>query len=299
MSATVVVTGANSYLGQLAVRYLNERTDMRVVAVCSPRFSADDQGDGSHTADLTQPLSSSLQHEIEMADRVIHFAWVRGKRFDDILRQNRTMIDALLQPLASPDRFTLVSTVAADPQAVSTYGRSKYVTMNELAERGGTSVVCGLVVDLQPRGPFALLSKCVRSFPIAVRCPGGGPPVYPVHAQDIGPACETVARTRLEAGHYRLYSDAIRFNDFLRIIERLHPRARLPLPLPAGSIVKLTSLLRVLRLLPSSLADKVMTFLHKNEDYLASHRAIDGFAPTLIHDNMLRAVESTRPAVRA
>lgn len=277
----VAVTGANSDLGQLAVRYLAELPSFHITAITSPRgtesslFQADNVQ--VRPADLTQPLDSRLTSELNAADRIFHFAWMRGREPEAVLKQNMAMIESLLQGASEPNRLVMISTVAAAPDAVSIYGRTKYAAMNQLVDRGGASAVCGLVVDDPPRGPYGLLRKCVRSFPFAVRCPGGGPPVYPINASDIGSACEAMTFGNWDSGHYRLFADPVSFNEFVRGIESDHPRFRIPIPLPARSIVRLTGLMRKLHLAPSGFADKIMTFLHKNAAYLDSHRQIEGF----------------------
>ena len=278
----IVITGAHSDLGRAVLNHLHDHTDATLVTVVSPRW----QGGPLHASvggrihqlatDLTQDLGPDLARHLQSADRLIHFAWIRGPQFAAVNTQNLAMIDRLHGSLIDPSRLIFLSSVAAGPSARSIYGRAKYHAMQAVASAGGVSLACGLVMAREPAGPYRLLSRVVKTLPFALRFFGGGPTVYPVRIEcvcrGIGQACEQ----DLPGGTYQLFGQSLPLNEFLALLERRYPRRRMPLWLSAGLILGTVGVLRGLRLAPSPLADKVMTFLHKDEEFLKGLSPVPG-----------------------
>lgn len=194
----------------------------------------------------------------------------------------------MIEAIPSPNSFRFISSVAASPGALSVYGRSKYRAMQLVREKGGISMVCGLVVDKAPRGPFNLLTKCVATFPIRFRFNSGGPQVYPVHLSDVTRCIEQTLREDLIPAPYKLFERGICLNSFLAILESIHPGARLPLFIWTPLVLTLVKLLKCIDLIPANLVDKVLTFLHKEDDYLMSHRDVPNMTYQPINQDLLK-----------
>jgi nucleoside-diphosphate-sugar epimerase len=279
----IIVTGANSYLGSAVVRYLIDKTNWHICGLVSPRTTSAHSNIKAERvryirADLTQSLSEEIRRELESADRVVHFAWVRGKRLEQVIGLNCTMINSLGKAMATPSGFCLISSVAACPRALSIYGQAKYRAMQLVSEFGGISLVCGLVVDEVPRGPFRLLTCCIGKLPLSIRFTKGAPQVYPIHIRDVGLAVQRIGESNLGIGGYKMFGPETDLNAFLRMLEDIYRRKRIPVRVDAQFILGVISFLKRVRLVPAGLADKVLTFLHKEAEYLMSHKDIPGIS---------------------
>jgi nucleoside-diphosphate-sugar epimerase len=278
--SSVVITGAGSALGGHALRHLLETTTHDFVAVTSSRQS---QGAFMHprvrwlAANLKQAPGGALADALAGADRVLHFAWTRDGSQVAVQAANDTMIRGIVAALPDPSRFWLVSSVSGSPRAHSTYGRTKYASGQLTRSLGANVLVCGLVVEPEPeRGPYRMLRNTLWKLPFALRAVGGGPHVYPLRQADLGRTLAAVCAVDLAPGFYRMYSDPVRFNAFVALIEALRPRTRLPLPFPAGLAVGSAALAKRLHVMPEKPCDQIMTFLYKDDAYLATHRKVPG-----------------------
>lgn len=272
---SVVITGANSYLGSTLVRYLIERTQWRVYALVSHRSSGSLPGP-SHPrltvlqADLTQAVPKTILQALPRANGIVHFAWTRNQRLNQAITLNRRMIELLFECTSDRSTLRFISSVAASPSARSVYGRAKFETAQYVVRQGGVAVACGLVIDDPPRGPYALLSRCVKSLPLSVRFTDQGPVVYPIK---IDTMCARLAESldvKMEPGTYKLWGSPVPLNLFLTRVERDFPGRRLSVPINTWALLSIASLMVRLRLPPGALVDKVITLLHKDEDYLGS-----------------------------
>jgi len=273
MDKTVVITGANSYLGSFVLREFLEKSHFEIIAVGSPRASAafaENSRMRYFSADLAEPLSGQIKRSIARADWIFHFAWARGENFDHVNKKNLAMIENLAQVLEKKENFCLISSVAASPNAKSTYGRTKYQAMQKVNQIGGISLVLGLVTGNPAGGAFGLLLNFVKKFPVAFRLKSP-PQVYPVSIESVSRAAQKIVGSKDLHGSYGLFGKPVSFNDFLESLEKEHPRFRLPLTLPTSLILSVASLI------PFKIGGKLLTFLYKEPEYLKSHKSIPEF----------------------
>ena len=280
-SKKVVLTGAHSYLGQKLLSHLSTIGGFEVGAFITP-WAKDDglvAGDGIRyvKADLTQSLSDESAGLVRAADRLLHFAWIRGKDEDEVLASNFAMLANLQAHLTRPEALVFISSVAASPNTLSRYGRTKFKIANKLLADGAIVLVTGLIVDKEPKGPYKLLVDVVRKYPFSVRFTANSLKVYPIRTDDFLSAITTVLTADLASGSYRVYpSNAADINEFLEQLEKKYKRGRLKFPVSYKlSISGLRGMHRA-RLLPPTLGEKLLTFLYKDEEYLATHRTLKG-----------------------
>lgn len=266
----IVVTGANSYLGSAFVRSLESEGGHQVTALVSPRANLPAARAGVRylKADLTQPLSEEAWSEVQSADFLFHFAWSRGKDFESVWRQNEQMILHLMGAFRNPGRFYFISSVAAGPQALSVYGTTKYRATRLVSERGGVSLVCGLVTDEPPRGSYKMLRSLVAKLPISLRFTGEVPEIYPISLPELLRDLQRLSEKGSEPGTYRLFRDPVDLNAFLKGLESEKPRFRFPVRINPACLLRLAAFLRKCHLLPVSLAEKFQTFLYKDPLFL-------------------------------
>ncbi len=278
---TIVVTGANSYLGRLAIEFLRERTAHRLVAVVSPRAElfAEQERVRYLRADLAAAPDEALAAELAQAACVLHFAWTRTGSAEEVSRANRAMIEHLLGAMRDAGKFWFISSVSASPRSMSTYGATKHEAAELVRARGGSVLVCGLVVEPDPpRGPYRMLQKNVARLPLAFRAVSGEPLVFPLRLEDLGAVLAHVATTAPAPGSYRMFSAPLGFNTFLGLLEKLAPRLRVPAPFPAGLALRAAALAKKAHLIPVKLCDQVLTFLYKDATHLLAHSELPGLA---------------------
>jgi len=277
---TIVVTGANSYLGGVVVASLRARTPHRIIALVSPRATPPADGDAQLRwlrADLAHPLASEVAAALHGADCVFHFAWARTGSPADMRNDNRAMIEHLTGAMPDAARFWFISSASASPRPMSTYGATKHDAAQLVRRLGGGVLVCGLVVESNPaRGPYRLLRRHVARSPFALRLTHGEPLVFPLQLADLGEAIVHVAGSTLPPAGYRMFSRPVGFNAFIGFVEQLHPRKRVPLALPASLLLKGAALAKRTHVFPARICDQVLTFLYKDAEYLLGHDELPG-----------------------
>jgi len=281
VSKRIVLTGAHSYLGQKLLAHFSEKGGYEIAAFITPWAKESslfaNGGIRYIKADLTKPLDEVAAEEVKVADRVLHFAWVRSGSKDEILKVNLSMIENLQIHLSRPEALVFISSVAASPKTLSRYGQTKFEIANQLREFGATILVTGLIVDKEPRGPYELLVKVVKKLPFSVRFTKNSVKVYPIRTDDFLNAIEVVLSEDIATGLYRIYPtrpDDI--NDFLAELEKKYVRSRLKIPVPYGFSMSSLKALHGVGVLPATLGEKLLTFLYKDDEYLATHATLPG-----------------------
>ena len=280
-SKKVVVTGAHSYLGQKLLQHLSDLGGFEVAAFITPWANEDglvrSEGITYYKVDLRHSLPDEAATAVQGADRVLHFAWVRGKNEQRILRKNQSMIGTLREHVSKADQLVFISSVAASPHTLSTYGRTKFKAAEELTEFGAVVLVTGLIVDHEPKGPYKLLVDVVKKLPVSVRFTKNSVRVYPIRTDDFLNAIVTVLNEPIGGGSYRVYPwNAADINDFLAELEKKYRKVRLPVPVSYKLSMGSLKFLHRLGVMPATLGEKLLTFLYKDEEYLNGHKTLPG-----------------------
>jgi len=185
---SVVVTGAHSYLGQKLLEHLSAIGGFKIAALITPWANEDglihNEGIIYFKADLREALQANVAALVRNADRIMHFAWKRGKDEEKVLSENLQMFENLKEHISSPDRLVFISSVAASPNTLSTYGTTKFKMAQQLSVYGAIILVTGLIVDKEPKGPYKLLVSVVKKFPFSVRFTKNSVKVYPIRTDD-------------------------------------------------------------------------------------------------------------------
>jgi NAD dependent epimerase/dehydratase family len=272
MREKIVVTGASSYLGRRVVERLSRSRSAKIVALISPRaVEAEPETDPrirTIRASLATPLARPVIDALQTADRVLHFAWDRRGDATGSIETNAAMIENLLA-FCRPKDFVFVSSVAGAPDAASAYGRHKHILAERVRAAGGSVFLPGLVVEDPPAGPYATLTKVVSKLPLALRLTKGAPKVYPIGMDRLLHLVDLLADPDLPPGTWRGFEAPVEFNDFIAEIEARHPRRRLPFAVPTGLMLSTARALKHVPLPTRAYCDKILTFLQKNDAYLA------------------------------
>jgi len=241
------------------------------------------QSDVPEHAELTWVLSciarmGELERMTQFKDKARKSSFeATHQNEDEVLESNLTMLANLQKHLARPEALVFISSVAASPNTLSRYGRTKFTIANKLLDDGAIVLVTGLIVDKVPKGPYKLLVDVVKKFPLSVRFTANSVKVYPIRTDDFLSAITTVLNVDLRSGSYRVYpSNAADLNEFLEQLEKKYRRGRLRLPVSHKLSVSSLRGMHQVRLLPPTLGEKLLTFLNKDDEYLATHRTLEG-----------------------
>ena len=270
---TVVITGAHSPLGRRILAEFTTASKYMVYGFVTPWAELPESHSNSPflkfiSADLTKPLEAGINEIIGQAEAIFHFAWLRGDDETAVLSANEAIIHHIMAPLRNKSRFYFMSSVAASPGAMSIYGQTKFRASTVVRATGGTVLVLGLVTDTAPAGAYKTLVKLVRSLPFSFRSKGSDVCIYPLPTPTLARVLIQLVENPLAAGTYNVFEQKDSLNNFLTSLERNFPRFRIRLNFHAENIVKMTNRLRRSKIFPKRLADKVLTFLMKEDDYL-------------------------------
>lgn len=245
----IAVTGASGYIGQQVLRGADKRG---ISTLCLTRrapgggrpwqkFDLDDAGEVSLPADI---------------DAVMHLA---ANTEDRDASKGLAEIDAAKRLLAGARevgaRFVFVSSQAAQPDALSSYGRTKWAIERLVLQEGGTVVRPGLVFGGPRRALQGRLVDLVARHPV-IPALVPSPQVQPIHIDELVDALFKVVTQNLKGRVFHLGADPpMSFTVFLRYISEVRLcRRRLFVPVPA-------ILVRLVTLLPLKQADSLRSLL--------------------------------------
>ena len=187
---------------------------------------------------LPNQISPEVLQGIEV---IVHFAGVSqpGDQASHAVNVTGTLNLARMAIEAGSQTFVFLSSQSAHPDALSSYGRSKYTAERELLKLRGINVVIlrpGLVCGPGSRGLYRRMCALVEALPIIPLPGGGGSIVQPIHIDDLCEAIfRSVVRSRQLAGSILSLGDeaGMSLSHFLRAITLARlGRRKIVLPLP-------------------------------------------------------------------
>lgn len=229
----IFLTGATGFLGRYLVRRaLRDGRPVRILARRPPAslemFGAEDEGRlHVHVGDLTEP--ATLDAALDGVTAVIHAAATTSETAPDEVQSRRVNVAGTCDLLAAArragvDRWVQISSLSANPQNTSVYGRTKFEA-DELVRHAGlrsTVLQPGTIFGPGGRGLFAKIVRLTRALPVVPVLGPGTQPMRPIHAEDVADA--VFASLDSEAAVGKTYAlgggDVITFNDFLRGVLR-------------------------------------------------------------------------------
>lgn len=256
MRGTLLVTGATGFIGsRLAALALSRGYSVRTLTrsdwVTPPAVPVDQRYFGS----LPEPIPIEALHGVDV---VVHCAAHvgGGERAAFAVNVEGTIRLAHLAQQAGVKSFIFLSSQSARPDAISSYGRTKYMAERRLLDDEGDLHVIilrpGLVVGQGDKGLFGRLSRVVESLPVLPLLGGGRSIVQPIHIDDLCSAvflCVQKAaglkKTILHLG----YPEGIELAELLQhiAVARLG-RRRFTLPIPFWPVEILVGVAEGLRI---------------------------------------------------
>lgn len=237
----LVLSGASGFVGSAIARSFGVR-GWSVSALSRSAPALRQSGLTWHSYDLAGPPPDAFEN----ADLFIHAAvatGTRGQVFTTNVEGSRRLFE-LARRCRVPHRI-FVSSLAAQPDALSEYGKSKYAVEQFIDAASETIVRPGLVIG--NGGLFARMARFLRTSSVVPIIGSGREPLQAVYLGDMVEAISRIADRRL-AGSFTLALPPIAALDFYRLLcTRLNARPRfVRVPFPAAEIaIAIAGLLRV------------------------------------------------------
>jgi nucleoside-diphosphate-sugar epimerase len=187
----VVVTGASGMIGRHLCAFLARRgREVRALVRDPDAFARLRPGIRAGRCDLPDVLDESL---LAGAEAVVHCAY--PTRLTDVAAIRRIeeggmrrIVDASRRAGA---RVVFVSTIVADPNAPSQYGRGKHALEAQLDPTRDAVIRSGLVLAREGQGLFQQMRDAARTTHVLPVFAGGRQPLQTVHVDDL---CAAFAR---------------------------------------------------------------------------------------------------------
>jgi len=167
----IAITGGTSPLAR-HFRRLNQ--DLEIVDLSNSKQNLYRLGDDVHSQQLSE------------CTHLIHFAWARIGRDQDVKSENLSSTITLAQEAAKYGvQFIFISSLAAYQPDTSLYGRVKLEAERRIAPLGGFSIRPALVWGLPETSLFSTFQSFLRKVPINFKLDGKPVSLHLVHADDI------------------------------------------------------------------------------------------------------------------
>jgi nucleoside-diphosphate-sugar epimerase len=237
MSAKLLVTGANGFLGsRIVLRALEEGYQVRALVRGKSDLSLlPPEGVEIFRGDLTD--AEALKQAAEGMDAVIHVGGVTPEKSPDWDLSRRVNVGGTENIItachgAGIRRVVQISSMSAFPENPSAYGSTKYQADEVLRATGLDYTILRPSIIFGPgdRGVYAKMVKELMKLPFVPVIGNGKGPMRPVHVDDVAWAVvavlerpNTIRKTYMLGGR-----DPMTMNDFLRATVEAHgKRARL------------------------------------------------------------------------
>lgn len=273
MAQKILITGANSYLGSFISEYLYENTGYELILFHSLRAKEENFMKSERVrnikTDLCAPFGNEIDELIKSTDKIFHFAWFRGNDQQKSLKQNKKMITQLINTSQKPENFYFISSVTGTPNTKSEYGKNKYKALQFVAEKGGKSIILGLVMEENPeKGPYKMLLKIAEKLPFSFRIRKNEPLVFPINKENFAKAILTVLGNSHQAKRFAFFQNPIGFNSFMQNVETKFPRKRIKFSFNAKLLLKVAEIAKKSKIVPVKICDQILTFFYKDADFL-------------------------------
>jgi nucleoside-diphosphate-sugar epimerase len=199
MTLRVAITGASGFLGRALVkRLLKAGAEVHALS----RAAITLPGVNWHAYDLSATPPAVVAH----CNVIVHAAFAMGTNRDhdklELLNRNAS---AQLLAIARKNHRHLVfiSSMSAHGEAVSSYGRTKWLIERDLDPSQDSIVRPGLIIG--PGGVYARMLASLRQTPVVPIFFGGGQPIHPIGVADLVEGLARIVERQL-AGDFNLGS---------------------------------------------------------------------------------------------
>ena len=293
----LLITGAGGFLGRRMVELAVER-GLRVRAMVRRRQS-DLVSLPAHEivqGDLTDP--SSLANAVGGVHTVIHAAATTSETAPDEQLSWRTNVEGTKNLLAAckqanVNRWIQISSLSANAQNNSVYGRTKFAADEEVRQSGifWTILQPGTIYGPGSRGLFAKMVRLTKKLPIVPVFGSGKQTMRPIFVDDAASApLDCLEHDSTIGMTYTLgCEDAITFNEFIRGIGRAQGKRKWLLHAPLWFCFPVARLLGLVLKNPPVTVDNLVGIKQMKAPEIDSAKRDFGFAPLTFEQGLERS----------
>jgi len=258
---TVLITGANGLIGRSAAARCRE-AGMRTAGIVFP-MEHPPEFDIVYPGALQTPLEAVF--EKEDVEAVIHGANHIGKN-EFVINTEGTKLWAGQAAAHGITRQILLSSISAQPEAVSPYGQAKLALEQWFHVRGYISIRLGLVIGRG--GLFGRLTGMVERYPVLPLPDGGRTWVYPTGLDSLAALLCRAVRGDIEQpgqGAWRFYQpEPVYMRDVIQEISTcLGTKCRI-FNMPIGLLLFASRILEHIPLLKTGVSSNNILGLKQN-----------------------------------
>lgn len=227
---TIIITGANGFLGRELVIHFSKKNYDVIGLVRNPGAQQSLKNVTYKKHDLSKKLDESI---LKNADYLIHTAYIKEDRntpnaFDLNLNGTKQLLKASRKYKLK--RTIFISSMSAQPDALSTYGKQKYEIEKLFTHKTDIVIRSGLIIGRG--GLVQQITNFIKRFHLAPLIGGGKQPLQVIAVYDLVTAIDTLLSLKINGTLTIAEPTVFSYKEFYRTIaSHLHtPLVLLPVP---------------------------------------------------------------------
>jgi nucleoside-diphosphate-sugar epimerase len=227
---TVVITGASGFIGGKLVDYFVDLGWQVIAPVRRPEAMPKRGGVHYKAYDLTSAADDDI---CKGADYLVHAAYIKADAahpdaFERNVKGTRALLDSACKHHLK--RRVFISSLAARPEASSSYGRQKLAIEREFSTPEDSIVRAGLVIG---RGGLTQnMVAFMRSKHLVPLIDGGKQPLQYIAIDDLVQAIATILQRNLHGTFIVANDEPVTYKQFYQTIMRITGIKALLVPVP-------------------------------------------------------------------
>lgn len=221
MQKTLLLTGATGFIGSFLANHFAAK-GWNVIALIRTVPQKTVEGVRFIQHDLETASSFELP---ESADLFVHAGYIKQEKGKDAFALNLRAAEVLLNATTTVPNRIFLSSLSADENALSVYGRQKAAIEKRFLENNGTVIRAGLVIG--DGGLFASMRTYLEKRKLIPLFGKGNQPVQSVFVSELATAIEKIAETNSK-GRFVVATDRpVPYREFYkRLCAHLEVRPR-------------------------------------------------------------------------
>ncbi len=255
----ILITGANSFLAKSFINICKDK--FYIIAVTTTEFLKNEL---VNETIYVHKDYEKLKPRIKECDYILHFAWTRKSKDNSV---NLNFIDLLMKNKKKDSSFYFISSVAASPKAISTYGKQKYEAYKLVLNNGEKSIILGSVIS-PINNQIKILLKIINLSPFSIRFSYNFFKTYNIEPESFNKKLLYIIENNIPNKSIVMFDKVLKINDLLKFIENKYEiKRKYKFIIPVFFIKFIIYIIQKSRL-KFSLIDKILTFTYKDDEWL-------------------------------
>ena len=227
---TIIITGANGFLGTELVAHFRKNNFQVIGLVRNPEAQKSLKNVVYQKHDLSKKLDDSL---FKNADYLIHAAYIKeDKNTPNAFALNLKGTKQLLMASRKHKlkRTIFISSMSAQPDALSTYGKQKYEIEKLFSHKNDAVIRSGLIIG--KGGLVQQITTFIRKFHVAPLIGGGRQPLQIIAVYDLVKAIDALLSSKIRGTLTIAEPTVFTYKEFYRAIATHLRTSLVLLPVP-------------------------------------------------------------------